>query len=876
MALAAGARLGPYEILSALGAGGMGEVYRARDVKLNRDVAIKILSESVAADRDRLARFKREAQVLAALNHQNIAHIHGFEDSTGTPALVMELVEGPTLADRIARGPIPIDEALPIAKQIAEALEAAHEQGIIHRDLKPANITVRADGTVKVLDFGLAKALDPPAANDAAGALATSPTITSPALTATGVILGTAAYMSPEQAKGRLVDKRSDIWAFGCVLYEMLTGKRAFAADDVSDTLAAVLRGEPDWRKLPRAPAPALRRLLRRCLDKDPKRRLDSAAAARLEIEDVLSGADVSSAEDSRRRSVWLPVLPWGVASALSIGLVAALLLRTSAQSPSVAARISLSLARDNSLTIGGGTAISPDGRTIAFVARAARGTGLYVRRLDEWEPRALPQTDGALNPFFSPNGQWIAYSHAGGLEKMPAGGGPTQVVCKTGTNIYGGRWQDDGTILFGTWPAALWRVSSGGGAPQLIARANEGSDAWYLWPEPLPGNRGILFTVWQGGRTSVAVLPPGADKPRVLIPSGGRQRYLSSGHLVYVAESHLFAVPFDVQRLAVRGDATIVVDDVNETPITSDYDVSANGVLVYLPAGSSAYEIVWQDRHGLGVPIGTRARPFTSVALAPDGQRFSVNITDGSSRSIWTGSVANGLLTRLTFGNDDVFHLWSPDGTRLYYSVGQHNYNLFSVPTDGSGQPEQLLNSPHPQDPTGVSPDGDTILFNDVDPSTKSDIWELSLSRKTSRPVIRTPFVEAGAVFSPDGHWIAYQSDESGQSEVYVQAYPGVGQKRRVSLDGGRLPFWGHTGRELFYQTATAMFAVPIENAREMRFGTAQRLFLKTKGTQAGRYTSLDDQRFLMIEKAETNQSSQLNVVQNWLEELKARVPTK
>jgi dipeptidyl aminopeptidase/acylaminoacyl peptidase len=442
-----------------------------------------------------------------------------------------------------------------------------------------------------------------------------------------------------------------------------------------------------------------------------------------------------------------------------------------------------------------------------------------------------------------------------------------------------GGHWQDDGANIFAAWPkVGLWRVLSDGDTPQLIARPSAGGGAgvWYMWPEALPAGRGILFTVYQEGFTSIAVLAPGTDTPRILVESGGHPHYMPTGHLVYVKDSHLFAVLFDVERLEVRGGATIVVDDVNDNVWTSDFGVSMNGVLVYRPAGSSGSNIVWKDRQGVTVPIVTRPRDYSSLALSPDGERFSVVIQEGPSRNIWTGSVANGQLTRLTFGNDDTFGQWSRDGTRLFYTAGQSgSYNIFWTATDGSGKAERITQNAHPQKATSVSPSGDTILFNDVDPSTGTNIWELSLSDRKSRPVVNTRFDEHSATFSPDGHWIAYTSNESGQGEVYVQAYPGPGAKQRVSLEGGFTPAWSHTGRELFYQTDTATFAVPMADTPGLRAGTPRRLFEKTRETTGGPL-SADDQRFLMTEKAEANQSSQLNLVQNWFEDLKARVPIR
>jgi serine/threonine-protein kinase len=588
VALAAGTRLGAYEILSLIGSGGMGEVYRARDNRLNRDVAIKVLPADVAADHDRLARFEREAQVLASLNHPNIAAIHGVDDSSGKPALVMELVEGPTLADRIASGPIPLDEALPIAKQIAEALEGAHEQGIIHRDLKPANIKVRGDGTVKVLDFGLAKALEPRTGISGVVNLSMSPTITSPAMmTGVGMLLGTAAYMSPEQAKGRSADKRSDIWAFGCVLYEMLTGTRAFAGEDVSDTLAFILTREPDWTALPSNTPTLIRRVLDHCLKKDRKRRLDSAAAARLEIEDALAAPSVAegaaASPGSMPRSAWSGTLPWALVGALVGALAAGLLLvlglwapwraQTLVERPLV--RVDVDLGAEVSLPVPGRTggssvAISPDGTRLVYVSGLP--TKLFTRRLDQPNATELPGTQGADYPFFSPDGQWVGFFSRGKVNKISVDGGAVVPLLGDISFFNGASWGEDGSIFVSVLPRGLLRMPASGGPPETVVEPGNG-DQVLASPRILPGGKAIVFEsfhVRDVDRDTIEVLTL-ADHRRKIVTRGGRSsRYLaaSSGarYLVYVAQTTLFAVPFDLDTLETRGTAVPVLNDV---PIT-------------------------------------------------------------------------------------------------------------------------------------------------------------------------------------------------------------------------------------------------------------------------------------------------------------------
>jgi serine/threonine-protein kinase len=530
-----------------------------------------------------------------------------------------------------------------------------------------------------------------------------------------------------------------------------------------------------------------------------------------------------------------------------------------------------LVLSPDNSLTIAGGVAISPDGRTVAFTARTSQSYNLYVRRLDDWEPHLVPLTEGAASPFFSPDGRWIAFLRKG-LEKIALSGGSPQVICPLGG---GGRWGDDNTIIFGRWPqTGLWQVPAAGGEPQAITKLSEGSNVRHMWPEPLPGGRGILFTLLQVGRTSIAVLPPGANQPRILVELGSFPRYLPSGHLVYVADKRLLAVPFDLERLEVSGSASVVINDVDDNPLRpAPYDVSASGTLVFQTAGATASNVVWKDRQGITMSVLAHSNQFEWPALSPDGKRFSVVIRERYSRNIWIGRVVDEPLTRLTFGNDDWYGVWSSDGKRLFYLAGQSGtYNIFWISADGGGKPERLTQSPHPQSGTSLSPNGDILLYDDIDPSTSADIWELSISSRKVRPVVQTEFVEGDARFSPDGHWISYRSDESGKQEVYVQAYPGPGIKKRISLDGGTKAFWSHTGRELFYSTATSLFAVPVLDAVDLRLGIPKRLFEFKK---AGAYDiSPDDQRFLMLEAA-TEMPVQVNLVQNWFEELKRLVPT-
>ncbi|MDO8679764.1 MAG: protein kinase [Acidobacteriota bacterium] len=827
-----GTRLGPYEVLSLLGAGGMGEVYRAKDSKLKREVALKVLPADVAKDRERLARFQREAEVLASLNHPHIAQIYGLEQAGDTFALVMELVEGEDLAQRIARGPVPLDEALPIARQIAEALEAAHEQGIIHRDLKPANVKVRADGTVKVLDFGLAKAMAPAGA---AGANAmNSPTLSIHA-TEAGLILGTAAYMSPEQAAGKAVDKRSDLWAFGVVLLEMLTGRQVFAGETVSHVLAAVLRAEPDWSALPANTPPPIRRLLRRCLDKDRKRRLDSVADARLEIDDALTPiGETGTVSESTQGAAWRRALPWAVAAA---GLVVAAVAITlwvpwRKASPPAPLRLSTELGADVSLTVGLGdaTSLSPDGAVIAFVAQKSGGGSpqLYVRRLTQLQATPLSGTDDAESPFFSPDGQWIAFFAGGKLKKIAVTGGATVTLCDA-PDDRGGAWGEDGTIVFlPNTRGSLMRVSSAGGTPEPLTSLAEG-EATQRWPQVLPGGKAVLFTssgatvAYDDANLVVQALPTGA---RTVVQRGGYHgRYLPSGHLVYLHAGTLVAAPFDLERLAVTGPPVPALEGVTSNADTggAQFAVSASGTLVYLPGHStgSGLPIHWMDHEGKTPPLRATPANWSNLLFAPDGRRLAIQILERSTNDIWVYEWARDTLTRLTFDPaNDLKPVWTPDGRRLVFASARADQampNLYWQRADGTGDAQRLTESKNLQWPASWHPSGTVLAFEEQTPQTATDLMILPLEGdeasgwKPGKPTVflNSPFTEREPMFSPDGRWLAYISNEFGRPEVYVRPFPGPGGKWQISTGGGSYPTWSQTKRELFYGTPNGQIMV-------------------------------------------------------------------
>ena len=811
----------------------MGEVYRARDAKLNREVALKILPEAVASDPDRLGRFTREAQTLAALNHPNVGGIYGIEDSQPVRALVMELIEGDDLSVLISRGAIPLDEALPIARQIAEALEAAHDHGIIHRDLKPANIKVRTDGTVKVLDFGLAKALDPTAGSSVSAM--NSPTLSMHA-TQAGIILGTAAYMSPEQAKGKAVDRRADIWSFGVVLYEMLTGQRAFKGDDVTDTLASVLKDRPGFDALPASTPPRLRWILERCLERDPRARLRDIGEARVQLAAIARGdADVGAPlATSTAAPAWTGAWPWGVALALALALMlvwAPWRVTTPRPSP---IRLSAELGADVSVAITSFPAmtLSPNGGVIAFVAQKPGGDikQIYVRRLTELQARALPGTQGADYPFFSPDGQWIAFFSEGKLKKIAVTGGAATTLCDAPL-ARGGAWSVDGTIVFvpdrvGT----LMRVSSAGGTPAAVMSLAPG-EVTQRWPQMLPGGRAVLFTGnsiananFDDANLVVQALPTGE---RTIVQRGGYHgRYLESGHLVYVHHGTLFAAPFDLSRLAITGLPVPVLEGVRSNAESggAQYAVSANGTLVYLPGESTSgggVPMHWVDQNGKTATLRTTLANWINVMFAPDGRRLALQILEVGQSDIWVYEWARDTLTRLTTDRaTDEKPVWSPDGTRIAFASGRANAaspNLFWQRADGTGEAQRLTESNNAQRPAAWHPSGKFLIFEEVNPTTNTDLMALPMGGdessgwKPGTPAVflNSPFQESEAAFSPDGRWLAYVSNEGGRSDVYVRPFPGPGGKWRVSTEGGRAPVWSQTKRELFFGSITGQIMV-------------------------------------------------------------------
>ncbi len=900
MNLAPGTRIGPYEVVSLIGAGGMGEVYLARDGKLQRHVALKILPDMFAADPERLARFEREARTLAALNHAYIAAIYGFEESNGLHALALEFVDGETVADRIACGPIPIAEALPIARQIAEALEAAHEQGIIHRDLKPANIKVRPDGTIKVLDFGLAKALEPIAADRRDAML--SPTITSPALTHLGIILGTASYMSPEQAKGRPADKRSDIWAFGCVLFEMVSGKRPFDGEEVTETLAAVLKDDPDWTALPANLPPSIRTVIQGCLKRDRRERIADISTARFLLIEPHESPPVAVATAASPRWIWKAVGLLVLGGVL--GGIVVTGLRQLGPSPVLqVTRFRVPLPEGQQFTTFARrvVTISPDGTTVAFTA----GGRLYLRAMSDLEPRLLAGAERAISPAFSSDSQSLAFWADGEIKRIAVSGGVPVSLYRTGTSSAPSSltWEDTG-ILFPQTATGIMRLSPNGGKPEVLVPLSM-SDGFAHGPQLLPDGETLLFTLttdsgasierWDNARIVAHSLKTG--RREAIIEPGTDARYVQTGHIVYALGGTVFAVPFDLATRKVTGATTPVIDGVMRVIAdsgTAQFAFSNSGSLVYVkgPRAAGEQQLFLFDRAGVAEPLKLAPGPYRYPRVSPDGTRIAVESTDvkESFVSIYELSGTSSA-RRLTYGGNYRFPIWSRDGKHVVF---QSDYAgdpaIFWQPVDG-GVAERLT-TPDPGTshvPEAWSPTEDVLLFNVVNKS-KTSLWMMSMHDR--KPVrfddVTSTVLPTDAVFSPDGHWVAYQAGESGsggEGILYVQPFPPTGMKLQIARQAGR-PLWSRDGKQLFFipapgqlmvvsitsQQPTFTFTDPVSVPRG--FGISgplnQRMFDITR-----------DGRMLGLASPASAPSTatdllQMHVFVNWTEELKQRVPTK
>jgi len=886
-AVEAGKRLLQYQLAEKIGEGGMGVVWRATDTDLGREVAVKFLPDNLGDEPERLARFEREARLLASLNHPHIAVIHGLHEAEGQRFLAMELVQGQDLHKRLQAGPLPVDEALAVAQQVAAALEAAHDSGVIHRDLKPANIVLTPEDSVKVLDFGLAKALSTETASGSVDHSLT-PTLTS-AGTVAGMILGTAAYMSPEQAKGKPVDRRADVWSFGAVLYEMLAGRKAFEGEVVSETLASVLKSEPDWSALPaRTPAP-IRRLLERCLEKDPRRRLRDIGDVRLAIEDVRSGRfheqpAVAPAPVAATR--W-SLLVAGVVAALAIGFAAAWLLRPS---PPPARPIHVQATLEGEFPMfsvqGSSLALSPDGRALAYVTGLSSDVStvsLHLRPLDRLDSRRFDNAALSYNPFFSPDGQWVGFVTPTELKKVAVAGGTPLTLCPVNLSR-GASWGEGGTIVFAISPASgLMQIPAAGGTPRELTTLQEGEIS-HRWPQFLPGGRKVLFTSYasserDSGRIELVDLDNGQ---RTLVHEGGTYaRYAASGHLLFVNGGTLFAAPFDPDTGKLAAMPSPVLEDISTSSEGGAmYDIATNGTLVYLTGrvAGGRQTLVWADARGVLVPLSDVEREYGTARISPDGRRLAVEISLDGNRDIWVFDLERNTQTRLTFDEGpELSPVWSPDGVWVYYStVSDGKAKIHRKRSDGSGPDEVLADDlgTIQVTPYDVSPDGRLLAYHDQ--SDGGDIWYLTTDGSGEpQRFFETPNTNEGdPVFSPDGRWLAYDADDTGEWEVYVRPFPGPGGKWQISSGGGEFARWSGDGRSLFFKDrAGSVWKVLIGTRGDsLEAGRPERVLTQDRPHPGDWDVDADGSRFLFVQQGGLSGEAGPNLAKfafNWFTEL-------
>ncbi len=891
-----GKTLGHYQITSQLGKGGMGEVYQAKDQVLGREVAIKVLPDEFAKDADLVARFQREAKLLASLNHPNIAAIHGLEQFEGKNFLVLELVEGETLADRIKTRPIPVEESLKLSLQIAEALEAAHEKGVIHRDLKPANIKVTPEGKVKILDFGLAKAF---AGDKEEVNLSNSPTLSN-LTTQQGVILGTAAYMSPEQARGKPVDKRADIWAFGCVLFEMLTKRAAFSGKDVTDILAAVVRAEPDWSGLPANLHWRIRELLERCLEKEARNRCSGISDARVEIQKALADSSGLLAQPSipaaPKRKLRM-MLPWIAASlvlgAIITGVAVWKLKPTPPPEPDQVMRFDYELPEGqefgplNYLNL----AVSPNGRQFVYCT----SKGLYIRSLDELTAKLISGTEGgALNPFFSPDGKWIGYVCLKDLKlkKIATNGAAPEVLCDVTGAGGGAWWHEDNTIVYGQFAHDIMRISANRGTPESIVKLKSGR---LIYPQILPDGKSIMYTSYPSNSQPQIVVQSLKSGEAKTLFTGYNARFIPTGHIVYrlLNNNNLFAVQFDPAKLSVQGEPVSVLERIMQ------YDVSRSGTLAYIPLTSlpvtAKRTLVWVNREGKEEPLSVPPNEYSDIRISPDGKRVALQVAT-PKHNIWIWDIVGKSMMPLTFdeGAGNTTPLWTPDGKGILYTSDPENTILGSVywkASDGTGEVEKLSSSPgRGLLPYSLSSDGKSLVLWEV---TLNPLhWDIGMFSMEGdherRELLQERYFVKEPRISPNGSWMAYASNESGKFEVYVCPFPEVKKgKWRISPSGGNHPLWSPDGRELFYNSGDATMAAPVETAPQFKYKTPTVLFRGSAGkiidqasTDMTDFTywdiSPDGKRFLMLKDAPALAPRKINIVVNWFKELKQRVPAK
>jgi serine/threonine-protein kinase len=891
---------GRYEILDSIGAGGMGEVYRAIDKNLGRQVAIKILPAAFAEDKERMARFEREAKLLAVLNHPNIAAIHGLEESEGRRFLVLELAEGETLQSRLDRGPLPVDEAVETCRQLAEGLEAAHEKGIVHRDLKPGNIMITPEGKVKILDFGLAKAYGGETTNID---IEKSPTITAQ-MTEPGIILGTAAYMSPEQARSRPVDKRTDIWAFGCVLYECLTGNRAFAGETISEILAAILKGEPNWQALPVETSWRVNDLLRRCLQKDAGKRLHDIADARLELE-VPPGFPAEAVQARQRPSLmWLAA---GAAAILFAGIIIGRLLIGHTQSASLVPVVTATVKVETGYRLSSdydptraALAISSDGRFVVYSAIEENPgpqakPNLYMRSMDKSIAKPIAGTEGGNNPFLSPDNRWVGFWADGKLRKIPVEGGVPVTLCDA-SRLIGASWgRDNGIVFTDGLQGGLSMVSAEGGKPEALTKPDpKREESSHRLPSWLPNGKAVLFTVMRhywDSQPRLALLRLDTREWHVLLQDAADARYVPTGHLVFLRQAVLMAVRFDPARMEVIGQPFPLIENVIQAvssygefnTCAGQFGISDTGWLIYAAGGIDPVPnntLMWVDQKGIEQPVTALQFPFVAPRLSPDGQRIAY-VTEELARRLFVYDLGSGTNSPLTVEGRAVCPIWSPDGQRLLF--GWHKslmLNLYCQPYDGSSPMERLTTSDLPQWPESWSSDGKMVAFVEQRPDTGYDISILDVLSGRITPFLNSQYNEMYPEFSPDGRWIAYTSDESKHNEVYVRAFPGPGMKQLVSSEGGTEPLWARNNKQLFYRWGRTVWIVDVRTAGGFASAKPRLLFDKPGyggSTPVRAYDlSPDGQRFLMVknEERESVPVTEMILVQNWFEELKRLEP--
>ena len=889
-----GQTLGRYQITAALGVGGMGEVYRATDTTLEREVAIKVLPRAVAANPDRFARFRREARVLASLNHPNIAAIYDFEEADGVSFLTLELVEGEDLAQRLRRAPIPLNEALEIAKQVAEALEAAHERGIIHRDLKPANIKVTPAGVAKVLDFGLAKAW---AGDSGSGVGSVDPTM-SPTYVGTetraGVVLGTAAYMSPEPARGRVVDRRTDVWAFGVVLFEMLAGRRLFIGETETDVIAAVVTADPDWSALPAETPAAVRRLLRRCLQKDPRVRLPDMGAARVELSEVLSGV-LDEDEGPRRavargkpkppsRAAWV-LVPLAVLVAAAVAFIAGRQL-SGRRTAMPVTRVTLEIPADVRLATFTPPLISPDGRLVGIAATArGRPPMLWVRRIDALSFQPVPGTEGAQDAFWSPDSRHLGFLVNGVLKRVDLEGG-VQTLSRLDSVFWGGgTWNQDGTIVLSKAPrgetdataATLVRLAATGGRPEPLTSIDaDRQEQGHYWPRFLPDSRHIAFSIGSRNAANQGVFITSLDNPRQrerILPEWSTASF-AVDHLLFVRGNTLLAQPFDLQTRAAGGEPYAVAEGVEfwtEAGVGL-FSASRNGTVVYLPSRPRETELVWVDRRGARLGSVGSPRLYGQFALSPDEKHVAVELPDAAGNfDLWIVELSRGVPTRLTFDTaNDRDPVWSPDGSRLIFTSPRRGSSaLFAKSVTAVGAEALLLRAKDDLYPESVSPDGKTLVYVSSGAVNQGRVgwrWPIDGSAPPT-PLVQTGFRVDEMQISPDGRLIAYASAESGQYEVYLERFGGGREKIRVSTNGGGQPKWRKDGRELFYVSEGKLTAVEVAVDPELRVGLPRALFeLEEASEELDDYAPhADGQRFLVKQRIARPGAGAVHMVLNW-----------